>query len=58
MNVVRAKQLAEQYGKKLVDGLDSMLDLYGADGIYIDSLYPGQVNHLEEDDYIEFYLED
>lgn len=58
MDVIRAKQLAEQYGKKLVQGTSAWdLDLF-ENGEYIDTLHTKQIGELDEDDFIEFYLED
>lgn len=59
MQIDRAKQLAEQYGKRLSEGTRVFeLNLYDADGSYIDSLHQKQILELDEDSYVEFYLED
>lgn len=57
MNVDRAKQLAEQHGFRLSEGLAYELNLYDGDGRYIDSLHQKQILELDEDAYLEFYLE-
>lgn len=58
MQLDRVKELAKQYGKTVRVGSDQMYDLYDEAGKYVDSLHPGQVEELHEDDFIEFYLED
>lgn len=59
MQIDRAKALAEQHGKRLSEGLRVFeLNLYEKDGTYIDTLHQKQVNELEEDDFVEFYLLD
>lgn len=59
MQVDRAKQLAEQCGKRLTEGTRVFeLNLYDFDGSYIDSLHQKQILELDEDDFIQFYLED
>lgn len=59
MQVDRAKAVAEQYGKRLSEGTRVFeLNLYGSDGSYIDSLHQKQVLELEEDDFVEYYLQD
>lgn len=59
MQIDRAKQLAEQHGKRLSEGLRVFeLNLYEKDGTYIDTLHQKQVNELEEYDFVEFYLMD
>lgn len=58
MQLDRVNALAKQYGKTIRVGSDQMYDLYNEDGKYVDSLHPGQVEELHEDDFIEFYLED
>jgi hypothetical protein len=58
MQVDRAKQLAVQYGKRLNEGLAYELNLYDEGGDYVDTLHQKQILELEEDDFIEFYLQD
>jgi hypothetical protein len=59
MQVDRAKELATQYGKRLSDGTRVFeLNLYDSDGTYIDSLHQKQILEMDEDAYVEFYLED
>ena len=58
MNVDRAKQLAEQAGMRLSEGTRVFeLNLYDANGQYVDSLHQKQVLELDEDDFVEFYLQ-
>lgn len=58
MQVDRAKSLAKQYGKRLVDGVGYELNLYENSGEYIDTLHQKQVLELDEEDYKEYYLKD
>ena len=61
MQLDRAKALALEYGKKLVQGEDYSLDLHtnimrGVRWEYEDSLHPKQIAEMEEEDFIEYYL--
>jgi hypothetical protein len=58
MLISTAKSLAKQYGMKLIEGELYSLDLFGMDGKWIDALDQTQIEYLEEQDYIDFYLND
>lgn len=59
MQIDRAKQLAVEYGKRLSEGTRVFeLNLYDTNGSYVDSLHQKQILELEEDDFIQFYLEE
>lgn len=59
MQIDLAKKLATQYGKRLSEGTRVFeLNLYDSDGSYIDSLHQKQINELEEEDFVTYYLED
>lgn len=63
MNLKRAKELAEERGFHLVEGIEYDLDLKKYDqeyGVmrYVDSLYHRQIAELKEDDFVEYYLQD
>lgn len=59
MQVDRAKELAEQRGKRLSEGTRAYeLNLYDEQGDFVDTLHQKQILELDENDFIEFYLED
>lgn len=59
MQVDRAKKLAVEYGKRLSEGTRVFeLNLYDSNGSYIDSLHQKQILEMDEDSYVEYYLED
>jgi len=57
MNIDRAKALARESGFSLRQGVTQWdWDLYDSHGVHLDTLHTQQIQHLAEDDYIEFYL--
>ena len=56
MNIQRAQELTKAYKMTLVQGPDYALELYFLDE-YIGELYPAQIAEMNEDDFIEFYLD-
>lgn len=58
MQIDRAKQLAEQNGKRLSESVNIQeLNLYDGDGRYIDTLHQKQILEMDEDAFLEFYLD-
>jgi hypothetical protein len=57
MQIDRAKQLAEEYGRRLSEGVGYNMNLYDGGGRYIDTLHQKQILELDEDDFLEFYLD-
>jgi hypothetical protein len=57
MLISRAKELAKSWGLALVEGQAYELDLK-CRGNYIDTLHQVQIEHLKEDDFIQYYLRD
>jgi hypothetical protein len=58
MQVDRAIELAKKHSMKLSADVDNMFNLYDIDGNYIDTLYLAQIRELQEDDFIDFYLDE
>ena len=58
MKLCRVYELVKEAGCSLEPSGSYGYDLYGSDGQYIDTLHGKQIEELQEDDFIEFYLND
>lgn len=56
MNIQRAQQLTKSYMMNLVQGPNYVFELYFK-GQYIGELYPAQIAEMEEQDFIDYYLD-